>query len=121
MRISDWSSDVYSSDLIMRCTVCHPWRDPGAGPRGSLRAEAERGRAVARERGFQRLGEHRLLVLGVVAVPRGTEDGSANLEGMGLPDPSPVVVGGRPPMGGEVDAEAFSYLFDDRVRLVLRS
>src|SRR3546814_19181146 len=38
---------------------------------------------------------------------------------MGLPDPSPVVVGGRPPMGGEVDAEAFSYLFDDRVRLVL--
>src|SRR3546814_8694530 len=80
----------------MRCTVCHPWRDPGAGPRGSLRAEAERGRAVARERGFQRLGEHRLLVLGVVAVPRGTEDGSADLEGMGLPDPSPVVVGGRP-------------------------
>src|SRR3546814_17679240 len=95
MRISDWSSDVCSSDL------------------------AERGRAVARERGFQRLGEHRLLVLGVVAVPRGTEDGSADLEGMGLPDPSPVVVGGRPPMGGEVDAEAFSYLFDDRVRLVL--
>src|SRR3546814_5604804 len=72
MRISDWSSDVCSSDL-----------------------------------------------LGVVAVPRGTEDGSADLEGMGLPDPSPVVVGGRPPMGGEVDAEAFSYLFDDRVRLVL--
>src|SRR3546814_4104079 len=76
VRISDWSSDVCSSDL-------------------------------------------RLLVLGVVAVPRGTEDGSADLEGMGLPDPSPVVVGGRPPMGGEVDAEAFSYLFDDRVRLVL--
>src|SRR3546814_14247787 len=61
--------------IIMRCTVCHPWRDPGAGPRGSLRAEAERGRAVARERGFQRLGEHRLLVLGVVAVPRGTAAG----------------------------------------------
>src|SRR3546814_16628175 len=38
---------------------------------------------------------------------------------MGLPGPFPVVVGGRPPMGGEVDAEAFSYLFDDRVRLVL--
>src|SRR3546814_17356383 len=91
--------------VIMRCTVCHPWRDPGAGPRGSLRAEAERGRAVARERGFQRLGEHRLLVLCGVAVPRGTEDGSADLAGMGLTYTSPVGVGGRPPLGSEATAE----------------
>ena len=47
------------------------------------------------------------------------QDGGSDLERVRLLDPPPVVVGGRPPVCGEVDAEALADLLDHRVGLVL--
>lgn len=48
--------------------------------------KAKRFLAVPSEHGFQRLGEHRLRVLGVVTFPARAEDGSTNIDRMRLLD-----------------------------------
>src|SRR3546814_7537553 len=81
--------------------------------------KAERGRGVAREGSFERVGEHRLLVIGVVAFPAGPEHRRADLERMSLLDPPPVVLRRGAPVGREVNAEALADLLDHRIGLVL--
>src|SRR3546814_18316984 len=65
MRISDWSSDVCSSDLLARVAIVLPEMDAvGAEPFGEADAVVDDERHVARAADFQeRLGKARRLML----------------------------------------------------------
>src|SRR3546814_2363310 len=71
MRISDWSSDVCSSDLAAGSVLAADARPPGAGAGARLPVAVDRGRAVAGA------GRH-LAVAQLAARPRAGEIGRAS-------------------------------------------
>src|SRR6202011_4691470 len=82
--------------------------------------ETDAGAALVEiERRFERGGEHRLLVVGVIACPAIAEDLPADREAMRLFCAAPIICGGRPPVILEPDAETPASGFNDRMRAVL--
>jgi hypothetical protein len=71
------------------------------------------------EGGFERRGEFRLLVAGVIASPALAEDLPADREAVRLFDTAPIIGGGRPPVIGKWDREPPAGGFDDRIGPVL--
>ena len=95
-------------------------RQPDRGGLARRPVETEAGGAFRGiEGGFERRGEFRLFVAGVIASPAIAEDFPADREAVRLFDPAPVIGGGRPPEIGERDREPPPRGFNDRIGRVL--
>ena len=100
--------------------IGHAGRQPGRGVVARRPVETDAGGAFRGiEGGFERRGEFRLFVAGVIASPAIAEDFRADREAVRLFDPAPIIGGGRPPVIGKRDREPPAGGFDDRIGPVL--
>ena len=111
---------IRGSAVHVSVGIGHAGRQPGRSGLARRPVETDAGGAFRGiEGGFERRGEFRLLVAGVVSCPAIAEDLPADREAVRLLHPAPVIGSGRPPVIGERDREPPTGGFDDRVGPVL--